>query len=717
MSDYQLFHGDCLEVMAGMEAGSVDAVITDPPYELGFMGKAWDNSGIAYNVDVWRECLRVLKPGGHLLAFGGSRTYHRLACAVEDAGFEIRDQIMWVYGSGFPKSLNVGKAIDAKIMTGRSNSVALSESEKNRPVVGEVKRVVSKGRTASSGSGDHGVPANMERFHNYEQSMIPITAPATPEAQQWDGWGTALKPSHEPLVLCRKPFTIVPFRDIIVAETQTFIGGLLCLLLSDANNVEAISRLSHPEPSGASVSALLIAAVLRGKISGDLSEKMGMCNSPETVRICLNIVESWSGILDVICSRANTFTISTATGLTTALKTLNCLLSEIIPESITRAVSLPPGSQSPVQDAGLNLNGERKSTNYTQNAFAAALATLQKSAEFISAKNAVESLLPTTRAVDIVLSHALQQLTTESEEKIRPAHEPIVVARKPLAERTVAANVLEWGTGAINVDGCRVGHDEPLGPSAHGMAGKQAGIMGKTVLRHRDNTGPAPQGRWPANLILSYPEDEYDAEGNLLPNPGKDEVLAGFPVTTSGALNAGHKQGAGSFGKIGGETILRDYGGDTGSAARFFYVAKSSKRDRNEGCEGLEEKGKVFNGQSAQPAGNAAGSVEDKFSTQPAKNFHPCVKPTALMQYLCRLITPPGGLVLDPFMGSGSTGKGAILEGFRFIGIEQDAEYIEIARRRIEWAFQQAHPTTGEFVTKAGRAEDTDGLPMFGGEQ
>ena len=112
MSDYQLFHGDCLEVMAGMEAGSVDAVITDPPYELGFMGKAWDNSGIAYNVDVWRECLRVLKPGGHLLAFGGSRTYHRLACAVEDAGFEIRDQIMWVYGSGFPKSANISKMID-----------------------------------------------------------------------------------------------------------------------------------------------------------------------------------------------------------------------------------------------------------------------------------------------------------------------------------------------------------------------------------------------------------------------------------------------------------------------------------------------------------------------------------------------------------------------------------------------------------------------------
>jgi hypothetical protein len=495
----------------------------------------------------------------------------------------------------------------------------------------------------------------------------------------------------------------------------------------------------------------------------------------------------------------------------------------------------------------------------------------------------------------------------------------------------VAANVLEWGTGAINVDGCRVGHDEPLGPSAHGMAGKQAGIMGKTVLRHRDNTGPAPQGRWPANLILSYPEDEYDAEGNLLPNPGSDEVLAGFPVTTQIDKRQRKIQRQppgqnGIYGTFEGADDTPAYG-DTGSAARFFknapqdvlcalcnypisdsrgimngkgdtipcaksannagtnlsrtttttsndsaaknvldngqqssgdkpgpynervnnaaqsteasqarentfaqtsaeqsrsvkiaqnvksagnlcdsctisiaqslvamqqdqspesilgqafipvhkkqiltqclasfvailgntdiiptteslsllfgsvyhaiesytasqseiaanqtrqpnrlkYSSKASKRDRNEGCEGLEARTAGHYAQdewSRQHMGNTPDAKR-----QPVRNHHPTVKPTALMQYLCRLITPPGGLVLDPFMGSGSTGKGAILEGFRFIGIEQDAEYIEIARRRIEWAFQQAHPTTGEFVTKAGKPEDTDGLPMFGGEQ
>jgi DNA modification methylase len=482
VSDYQLFHGDCLDVMAGMEDNSVDSIVCDPPAGISFMGKKWDgdkggrNAWIAWMASIAAECLRVLKPGGHAFVWALPRTSHWTATAWEDAGFEVRDRVAHVFGSGFPKSLNVGKQIDKD--AGAEREVVGVDTQKVKQQTGQRNTAALNDRIANNGN---------------------ITAPATPEAQQWDGWGTALKPA----------------------------------------------------------------------------------------------MEDWW------------------------------------------------------------------------------------------------------------------------------------LFRKPLAERTVAANVLEWGTGAINVDGCRVGTDDNMArPASNGRHMEDRPWVHRRQaagLPSRPETTDTGKGRWPANLILSYPEDEYDANGKLLPNPGKDEVLEGFPVTTSGALNAGHKQGAGSFGKIGGETILRDYGGDTGSAARFYYVAKSSKRDRDEGCEGLPLRGKneVYgNGlNTATKLDPALHTVESVANRPQRNNHHPTVKPTALMQYLCRLITPPGGLVLDPFCGSGSTGKGAILEGFRFIGIEQDAEYIEIARRRIEWAFQQAHPTTGEFVTKAGRAEDTDGLPMFGGEQ
>jgi len=172
---FDLVGGDCLEALKGIPSETVDAVVTDPPYELGFMGKAWDASGIAYSVELWRECLRVLKPGGHLLAFSGSRTYHRMASAIEDAEFEIRDQIMWIYGSGFPKSLDVSKAID-------------KAAGAEREVISQCKRTGKDAGTYGAMMGD-----------NF------ITAPATEAAKAWDGWGTALKPAHEPICVARKP--------------------------------------------------------------------------------------------------------------------------------------------------------------------------------------------------------------------------------------------------------------------------------------------------------------------------------------------------------------------------------------------------------------------------------------------------------------------------------------------------------------------------------
>jgi hypothetical protein len=189
-----VIHGDCRQVLQTMLDNFVDAIITDPPYELGFMGKSWDSTGVAYDSKVWQECLRVLKPGGHMLAFGGSRTYHRLACAIEDAGFQIRDQIMWVYGSGFPKSLNIGKAID-------------KHAGAEREVVGKDKAGTGLGLMDKSST---------------IGGEFDITAPATAEAKQWEGWGTALKPAHEPIVMARKPLDGTVANNVLTHGT----GGI-----------------------------------------------------------------------------------------------------------------------------------------------------------------------------------------------------------------------------------------------------------------------------------------------------------------------------------------------------------------------------------------------------------------------------------------------------------------------------------------------------------
>lgn len=351
--------GDCLEVMPTLEAGSVDAIVCDPPYGLSFMGKGWDHA--VPGVEFWEAALRVAKPGAHLVAFGGTRLYHRLTCAIEDAGWEVRDCLSWLYGSGFPKSLDVGKAIDKASGVWR----------------GRAGRVISENGSMSA--------------PNYERS--DKGAPATPAAKQWDGWGTALKPAWEPIVLARKP-----------------------------------------------------------------------------------------------------------------------------------------------------LDG------------------------------------------------------------------------------TVAANVQAHGCGGLNVDGCRVGYRESRTLNRGATTG--SGIVG----HGRYGTNP-PQigaidggtGRWPANLVL-------DEEASLFLGP----------------------------------------------PSRFFYCPKASAKDRDAGVAGV-------------------GALRDNGrESAPRKNTHPTVKPTELMRWLCRLVTPPGGTILDPFTGSGSTGKAAVLEGFNFTGIEMDEAYADIARQRIEHAKAEA---------------------------
>jgi len=180
---------DCLDGLKLLDDNSIDSIVTDPPYELGFMGKKWDNTGISYNVELWKECLRVLKPGGYLLSFGGSRTYHRMACAIEDAGFEIRDQIMWIYSQGFPKSMDISKAIDKQF--GAEREVI---GKREHPTLKDKSKVDRQESTQYHAS-------------NSIKDEWDITAPSTDLAKQYSGYGTAIKPSHEPIVVARKPLS------------------------------------------------------------------------------------------------------------------------------------------------------------------------------------------------------------------------------------------------------------------------------------------------------------------------------------------------------------------------------------------------------------------------------------------------------------------------------------------------------------------------------
>lgn len=373
--------GDNMEFLATLPDNCVDSIVTDPPYGLSFMGKKWDYD--VPTVALWAECLRVLKPGGHLLAFAGTRTQHRMAVRIEDAGFEIRDMMAWVYGSGFPKSLDISKAIDKAAGAERE---VLSE----RPAFG------IGGNGCLNGHAE-GATAKV------------LGDPVTAAAAQWHGWGTALKPALEPITLARKPLT-----------------------------------------------------------------------------------------------------------------------------------------------------------------------------------------------------------------------------------GTVAANVLQHGTGGLNIDGCRVG-DEVLKAHVSGNTALMGGIKGAS-----DSGGtvtPERTGRWPANL-------------------------------------------------------LHDGGDYFGEQSRFFYCAKASKADRNYGCDLLQEV-PAHDMVNRDPGSDGMNSPRAGAGrTTGAKNNHPTVKPIELMRYLCRLVTPPGGIVLDPFTGSGSTAVGAVLEGFVFFGAELDEGYHKIATARLDKALQDRYIDT-----------------------
>lgn len=474
----KVLQGDCLEVLKTLEDNSVDSIVTDPPYELGFMGKSWDSTGIANNKEMWAECLRVLKPGGHLLAFSGTRTYHRMAVAIEDAGFEVRDMIEWVYGSGFPKSLNIGKAVDK-----------------------------NKGRLS------YGLD-KLQNVLNAERKQKGLT-----------------------------------LKDMNIMWGAPENSGLAAHKLCDKSQPQFITR-----------------------------EQMDILD------------REWG---------------------------LKSKYAEIYEEAEREFIGL--GKAGLTAGTIANFAGEK---------------------EFDITKG-----------------------TSEFEgwgTALKPAHEPICMARKPLSEPTVASNCLKWGTGGINIDESRVAGNWGGSPNrTNSPETKQVyGDYGKIESEQ------SPLGRFPANLI----------------HDNSEEVRECFPETKSGAHKAGQPRNAESKTSYVMPNITTFTNeGSSGNASRFFksiiYQAKASKSERNKGCEGLEEKEGIRT--------NAPRENEDT-KTPTRTNNHPTVKPIALMEYLIKMVTPKGGIVLDPFSGSGSTLVAAKQNGFDYIGIEMTAEYIPIIEARLE---------------------------------
>lgn len=605
---WEVRQGDCIEQMRGFEADSIDAIVTDPPYALSFMGKAWDTAGVAFDPATWTEALRVLKPGGHLLAFGGTRTYHRLTCAIEDAGFEVRDCLAWLYGSGFPKSLDVSKAID-------------KAAGAEREVVGT--------RRQRANSPDSGVPMNAS-----VAEVEPITAPATPEAAQWQGWGTALKPAWESIIWAQKPS----------GEADTIRRSLWLLteqLRSLASDAESDSS-SRPAALDEAFASAGWTVDERRNTRAALREAMGTSQFESALTTSLSIVSSWSDTLDGLCELTSTFTTETASGTTTALRTLKSCLSDLTPRTMLQAATNPDGSAWSALPAA-------------------------------SAFSAVELRLSATREL-LAPEPATSESPALSQGGVAPNGEPIVLARKPLAG-TVAGNCLAYGTGALNVDGCRVGF-EGAAFDGTGLGRREEPVVGN------------PAGRWPANVIL-------DPEAAALLDEQSGTLTSGANPTRRRS-----DKFRTAYGDFEGESeCIPARGADSGGASRFFYCAKASRAERNAGLDHLPIAGRTDDGYGSiqTPNGEARSTPRENWNPREVRNPHPTVKPIELMRWLVRLVTPPGGTVLDPFCGSGSTGCAAVLEDFDFVGIEREAEYVALAEARIShWAAQPKQLALGE---------------------
>ena len=742
-----IYNGDCLELIKAIDNNSIDSIVTDPPYGISFMGKKWD-----YNiptVEVWQECLRVLKPGGHVLIACGTRTQHRMAVNIEDAGFEIRDIVSWIYGclSEDTEILTINgweryhKDIDKNpVLCYNIDNETFEFNEPKRKIIYENKYTayrIQSDNTDQIVSRNHRVVVERKGKFIFQRAEELQSEESIPFLESLPDLSKALSDYNQ-----RAGNKEQRLQDLYKKENGKMEHRQETKENSMSNLQERIlsNRAKQKEPKN----ILFTNMCRQGKrLVEKVFSKWERYKEPQEKSLgkeqsCLEggsnlFQKAWKLFAYKICKMPEEiFTNGAQRWLCYGTSSYNgTKIGQTFIED--RSYTSYQSQSSRQQVNKFNALQDKQRTQIIRSTRATitpveyngkvwcievptgAFVARRNGKIFITGNSGFPKSLNIGKAIDkmqgnerdIIGERRQRANSDESQIKmnasvsdveivtkgnsphegwgtaLKPAMELWTLARKPLSEKTIAQNVLEWGTGGINIDGCRVYYNEPEKiANRHGRA--NASVLSDDTCgfdNTKNNVASASQlGRFPANLI----------------HDGSDEVVGEFPDSkVSGAAQNGRVNinniDYSNDNNIFGGGIGKQTGtlhNDSGSASRFFYCAKASKSERNMGCEGLDKKpmykmdgsgNSLENFGSDKPReNNPKGLVP-----QPRQNFHPTVKPIALMKYLCRLITPPDGIVLDPYAGSGSTCIACKVEGFNYIGIEREPEYVEIAENRL----------------------------------
>ncbi len=754
--NYKLFEGNMLDMLDVIEPNSIDAIVTDPPYELNFMNKGWDNSGIAFQKETWEKCLKVLKPGGYLLAFGGSRTFHRIACAIEDAGFEIRDTIMWMYGC-YSADTQVLTNMGWKYFYDLDKTEQILQWDKDTNKLSwckplnyfeydvddelclfenrHISQLVTKNHKVACQ-----IKARRKTFSEYQlveaQNIKPSWILNFPLAGKLDGtiheddayilgwWLTdawAHKDGKAIMFSQSKPKTLDKLRGYLDSHNIKYseyikraksekhrdehifyvTGDIANKMLSLYPNRKLNWDMLNWDTESRK-------ALLDGLMDGDGSYRNGQYAmtfwSMDAERLdifqalCISLNyrayvrkdSKWCVEFNVnhnstqvqtrhhkpnVTYAGKVYCLQTETGAFVVRRNGKAFISgnSGFPKSMNIGLAIDKKNGVESKVIGHSTNGTGAQPNKLNN--------------HTHGDTGIGYADGSGREFDIKQA---QNEWAGWGTQLKPAYEPIIVSRKP-CEGSCVDNVMKYGVGGINIDECRVPTDDVL--THGGNLGVNSGDtrIGKALGMFQEGTPNTfeqnPNGRFPANVILTY--DDTD----------KDEVCGGMPYTKSTG-GSGEASKVNTFsntynGGWGHDKNCANLGGlgDEGSAARYFYCAKASKRDRDEGL----------------PKGQ--------------HNIHPTLKPLSLMQYLIRLVTPKGGILLDPFNGSGSTGKACMWENkersanYKYIGIELTPEYLPISKARIEYVEQADSIQELEIKSKSAMKSTTNntftGIKLF----